>query len=174
MSTKLHELDNMSRTIHALQDKISRLTGENNSMTDDFRQVQESLRVSASQASKAASEVNDLRNRLQQLTQEIDVKNREIRNLQERLGETEGRASRENMTLSERMKEIERLGNNLNQLQSNILKLTKENQALNAEYLSTQENLRLSTSQMSKLAAELTELRSRVVEYEARIKKADE
>jgi regulator of replication initiation timing len=51
------------------------------------------------------------------------------------------------------MVEIDRLGKDIGQLQQNILNLTKENQALNAEYISTQENLRLSTSQTAKLAA---------------------
>jgi chromosome segregation ATPase len=78
------------------------------------------------------------------------------------------------MTLSQRMLEIDRLGKDIGQLQQNILNLTKENQALNVEYLSTQENLRLSTSQTAKLAAELTELRNKVIDYEARLKRADE
>lgn len=59
-------------------------------------------------------------------------------------------------------------------VQNNILRLTKENEALNADYIASQESLRLSTSQMSKLAAELKELRSKVVDYETRLKRADE
>jgi chromosome segregation ATPase len=66
------------------------------------------------------------------------------------------------------------LGKDIAQLQGNILKLTKENQSLNADYAAAQDNLRLSSSQMAKLAAELTELRNKVVDYEARLKKNDD
>jgi chromosome segregation ATPase len=177
LNMKLHDLEGMNRTIQVLQEKISRLTGENFSLGEDMKNAQDSLRLSTSQASKVTSELNDLKNRVHVLTSELESKNREIRSLNDRLGETEGtkeQIKRENMTLSQRMIEIDRLGKDIGQLQQNIIKLTKENQALNTEYLSTQENLRVSTSQTAKLAAELTELRNRVAEYEVRIKRADD
>jgi hypothetical protein len=48
----------MHRTISTLQEKISRLTGENYSLEEESRNAQESLRLSASQVSKTVSDLN--------------------------------------------------------------------------------------------------------------------
>ena len=82
--------------------------------------------------------------------------------------------TRENSTLSQRLVEIDRLSNELSAHQKNILRLTSENQAFNTDYLNTQESLRLSTSNMSKIAAELQMQKDKIAEYENRLKRADE
>ena len=40
LNKKLHEIDQMNKSIGTLQDKISRLVNENTSMEDEMRQAQ--------------------------------------------------------------------------------------------------------------------------------------
>ena len=49
-------------------DKINRLSQENKMLSDDLREGQEKLRISASQTSKLMNEFNEIRSRVDQLT----------------------------------------------------------------------------------------------------------
>jgi FtsZ-binding cell division protein ZapB len=54
-------------------DKIGRLDSENKTLTNEYREAQEKLRVSTSQIGKLANEFNEVKQRIDQLTRENDV-----------------------------------------------------------------------------------------------------
>ena len=60
----------MNKTIGSLQERITKLVNENVSMEDEVRNVQENLRLSASQNQKIAAELNEYKMRIQANNQE--------------------------------------------------------------------------------------------------------
>lgn len=73
-----------------------------------------------------------------------------------------------------RLQEIDKLGKQLHELQNNILRLSQENQALNSDYLSAQEGLRVSQSQTAKFSNELNDVKTRLRDAEDRLKRKTE
>ena len=73
----LQEVSNLHRQLgdndRGYADKIGRLDRENKTLTEEFRQSQEQLRISTSQTSKLTNEFNEVKNRIEQLTRENDV-----------------------------------------------------------------------------------------------------
>lgn len=57
----------------SLGDKVGRLTRENEALASEVREGQEKLRLSASQTSRLMSDVNDFKQRYEQLVRENDV-----------------------------------------------------------------------------------------------------
>ena len=64
MNRKLSDIEGMNKTIGTLQDKISRLVNENTAMDGEFRNVQESLRLSTNQNAKIMQELNEYKQRI--------------------------------------------------------------------------------------------------------------
>lgn len=58
MTKRLHDIDDMNKSIGNLQEKIKRLVNENYSMEEDMRSAQENLRLSANQNAKMIKEIN--------------------------------------------------------------------------------------------------------------------
>jgi hypothetical protein len=59
----------MNKTIGSLQEKISKLVGENSGLNEDIKIAQENLRLSTSQTSKVMNELNEFKNKINQYTQ---------------------------------------------------------------------------------------------------------
>ncbi|MBS1889654.1 MAG: hypothetical protein JST59_00045 [Actinobacteria bacterium] len=87
---RLGETDVMNKTIHGLNDRVARLAGENEGLVNDVREGQEKLRLSTSQMSNLANQLNDFKFKVQQFTSENE-------NLRKKLQE----AGDANMKISE-------------------------------------------------------------------------
>lgn len=118
---------------------------------NDFKYKLSQLTTENEQLRRKVQEAGDLGRKIAEYERRIDQLGGEIRNESSKREQM----TRENSTLSQRLTEIDRLSKELQAVQNNILRLTKENEALNADYIASQESLRLSTSQMAKVAAEL-------------------
>jgi uncharacterized protein (UPF0335 family) len=105
----------------AYADKIGRLDSENKTLTNEYREAQEKLRVSTSQIGKLANEFNEVKQRIDQLTRENDVLKQE-------------RAK----VLQELSKVHEQLGLNDRSYADKMNKLDHENKTLTNEYREAQ------------------------------------
>jgi len=106
-----------------MNDKISRLTSEKDSLVGEVREGQEKLRLSSNQTQKLLSEINDFKYKLTQFTteneqlrkklQETGDLNRKLAEYERRIEQLSGelrseatkkeQATRENTTLSQRL-----------------------------------------------------------------------
>ena len=174
--------------------KIERLTQENQRLVGDVREGQEKIRLSSSEMTRLVREIEEFKNRVGQHVQENEAlkrKSNEGGELQRRLNEYERtiqelqvqirsttskhvEVDRENTSLSKRLQEIDILGKQMHDLQSNIVRLSQENQALNSDYLSAQEGLRVSQSQTAKFSNELNEAKNKIRELEERLRRKTE
>ena len=67
---RLGETEVMNKTIHGPNDRVSRLAGENEGLVSEVREGQEKLRLSTSQMSNLASQLNDFKFKITQFTSE--------------------------------------------------------------------------------------------------------
>lgn len=102
LNKKLAEIDGMNKTIGSLQEKITKLVHENTAVSDEVRNAQENLRLSASQNAKIVQELNDYKNRIASNDQENNLLKQKINNLlKENQGlDEEVRTAQENLRLS--------------------------------------------------------------------------
>lgn len=110
--SKVHEQLGVNDRNYA--DKMNRLDNENKTLTNEYREAQEKLRISTSQTSKLVNEFNEVKARIDQLTRENEVLKQErakvlqeMTNLHSKLGETDraygdkiNRLDHENKTLT--------------------------------------------------------------------------
>lgn len=110
--SKVHEQLGVNDRNYA--DKMNRLDSENKTLTNEYREAQEKLRISTSQTSKLVNEFNEVKARIDQLTRENEVLKQErakvlqeMTNLHGKLGETDraygdkiNRLDNENKTLT--------------------------------------------------------------------------
>lgn len=66
LNKKLHEIDEMNKSIGSLQAKITRLVTENTGMEDEMRNAQENLRLSANQNAKMARDIAEYKKLIDQ------------------------------------------------------------------------------------------------------------
>jgi FtsZ-binding cell division protein ZapB len=70
----LQELSNLhgklSDTDRSYADRIGRLDSENKTLTNEYREAQEKLRVSTSQIGKLANDFNEVKQKIEQLARE--------------------------------------------------------------------------------------------------------
>ena len=65
LSRRMHEIEEMNKSIGNLQDKISRLVNENTSLEDEMRNAQENLRLSSAQQAKLNRELNEYKQKIE-------------------------------------------------------------------------------------------------------------
>ncbi|MBS1889653.1 MAG: hypothetical protein JST59_00040, partial [Actinobacteria bacterium] len=79
--------------------RINKLSSENKMLSDDLREGQEKLRISASQTSKLMNEFNEVKARIDQLTRENDAYKNRGQDFQSRLTELSAEIERLNTLL---------------------------------------------------------------------------
>jgi FtsZ-binding cell division protein ZapB len=139
----VHEQLGMNDRSYA--DKINRLDHENKTLTNEYREAQEKLRISTSQTSKLVNEFNEVKGRIDQLTRENEVLKQERQKVLQELSAVHGRLSDTDKNYADK-----------------INRLDSENKTLTSEYRDAQEKLRISTSQTSKLVNEFNEVKARI------------
>ena len=119
---------------------------------------------------RKAQEGGEMQRRLAEYERTINELKNQVRNSTQKTQELD----RDNSSLSTRLLEIDRLGKQLHELQTNILRLSQENQALNSDYLAAQEGLRVSQSQAAKFSNEVNDLKNRLKDVEERLRRKTE
>lgn len=76
--TKAGEAEGLTRTVTNLNDKLGRLSGENEHLVSEVREGQEKLRLSTNNLAKIANELNDLKYKTQQATAENEQLRRKL------------------------------------------------------------------------------------------------
>ena len=125
--------------------RIQKLLGENNSLNEEVRSVQENLRLSAGQIGK-------LQNEFKIVCDEGDMLKRKNQELDNGLKKLRSEAENKIALLSQ---EVERLN-------AVVEKKNSEIRNLGGEVQEHQEGLRLSSAQLSKLGAEMNDLKNRL------------
>lgn len=69
LNKRLHDIDEMNRSIGSLQEKIKKLVNENYSIEEEMRSAQQNLRLSANQNAKMVKELNDYKQKIEQNNQ---------------------------------------------------------------------------------------------------------
>ena len=93
LNKKLHDIDEMNKSIGSLQEKIKRLANENYTMDEEMRSAQQNLRLSANQNAKMVKEINEYKQR-------IDINDRENEQLKNKIN----KLASENVGLGEEVK----------------------------------------------------------------------
>lgn len=104
---RLGETEVMNKTIHGLNDRVSRLAGENEGLVSEVREGQEKLRLSTSQMSNLSTQLNDFKFKIQQFTTENEQLRRKLQetgDLNMKLSELE----RRNRDMEYRSQSLER------------------------------------------------------------------
>jgi chromosome segregation ATPase len=145
MNDLRNRLGATSQESETYKTRIQKLLGENNSLNEEMRGAQENLRLSAGTLSK--------------LQNEFKIVCGENDELKKRVTDYEAGFKRMNAEGENKVRVLTQECERLNAL---VEKRTSEVRALGGEIQEHQEGLRLSAAQLSKMGAEMNELKGRV------------